>query len=1066
MNKKLPALAFLTALTCSITCLAAEGKFGNGLNSAQVLAKVKALPEYNKRPLTVECWVKIERMRGYNVLISHEKKASSLHWEIYTRNGNLKLHSTEMKREAESRANICDDTWHYCAVVLEETKTSFFVDGKAVGDPEIEKAEAKDIPGDGFLMIGALVEKTLATEGIIDEVRISSIVRPVESLPTAPFEADEHTVGLWHFDEDEGATTFADASKFRNHGTAEFKPQVDLAFMAPKPDLKALRLNLQSALEELKLPSLADAPASRDALLRDWDEHYYHLSQQISGAQSPPRGAAEQVFDAHALVNRDTDKDPLGVVLRRCGALMDDLKKNSAAEKIGLVEADLNALNAAALAAPINQVEKRKSYFLAAMALQRQIAFANPLLDFEEIIFVARGVYGGSRKNGPMGTNDSLGQHFNTQYYGHNAIPGGGLFKAGNLKSNNPQVVNILKDSVVQSGRLKGTKLDKGGFVSPDLSYDGKQILFSNTQATEHKWVWNESTTFHVFKVNADGSNLEQLTDGNCNDFDPLWLPGGRIAFISERRGGYIRCFNPPLDVPNHVLHSMKPDGTDIYPISFFETSEWHPSVNNDGMLVYTRWDYTDRENCLGSNFWICYPDGRDPRAPHGNYPYPWHTFPDNTFSDSRRGRPYTEMNIRAIPKSHRYILTGAPHHGEAFGSLAVLDMRSSKDDGNMSQLKRLTPHVPFPETEMGGRLQYAFGTPWPLSENYYLVNWWENIYLLDRFGNQVLLVENALAFGGQINWDMRLIDPIPLRARPMPPAIPTRTNDGVDAKPDAPTAKISIMNVYETDQPYPAGTKIKYVRVVQQTLKENPKMGKPMTGYQNENMPKIPLGIVPVEEDGSAYFEAPVNRQLIFQVLDENYMAVQSMRSVAFVHRGEHLTCVGCHEDINKTPKISAVPMAMKRPPSKLQPEIGPVEPVFYYRTVKPIFEKSCVPCHKSSGKGLIDMDYWKLEPYAFYFAGGMGWTTMKPVYGGSRSIPGRMGAKASKMGQVLMSDSHKDKVSKADLHKIILWLDCNALRLGSVHDAEKQEAGELVWPKLDVDPENPQGLEKPPVK
>ncbi len=208
----------------------------------------------------------------------------------------------------------------------------------------------------------------------------------------------------------------------------------------------------------------------------------------------------------------------------------------------------------------------------------------------------------------------------------------------------------------------------------------------------------------------------------------------------------------------------MKADGSDIIPISYFETSEWHPSVNNDGMLVYTRWDYVDRENCLGSNLWTCYPDGRNPRAPHGNYPYPWHTFPPDPRPDSRRGRPFTEMNIRAIPDSPRYILTAGPHHGESFGSLCLLDLRQP-DDGSMSQLKRLTPYARFPESEIGARLQYPYGTAWPLSEDFTLCNAWENLYLLDRFGNQVLLLENSLVFGGQTDWDMRLIDPIPLRA-------------------------------------------------------------------------------------------------------------------------------------------------------------------------------------------------------------------------------------------------------------------------------------------------------------
>jgi len=47
------------------------------------------------------------------------------------------------------------------------------------------------------------------------------------------------------------------------------------------------------------------------------------------------------------------------------------------------------------------------------------------------------------------------------------------------------------------------------------------------------------------------------------------------------------------------------------------------------------------------------------------------------------------------------------------------------RDDGNMSQLRRITPYAPFPETENSARSQYPYGTAWPLSEDYYLCNWW-----------------------------------------------------------------------------------------------------------------------------------------------------------------------------------------------------------------------------------------------------------------------------------------------------------------------------------------------------
>jgi hypothetical protein len=270
-------------------------------------------------------------------------------------------------------------------------------------------------------------------------------------------------------------------------------------------------------------------------------------------------------------------------------------------------------------------------------------------------------------------------------------------------------------------------------------------------------------------------------------------------------------------------------------------------------------------------------------------------------------------------------------------------------------------------------------------------------------------------------------------------------------------------MNVYDSDLPFPEGTRIQWLRVTQNILKLNPWMGFPMIGYQNENTPRIPLGIVPVEEDGSAYFEAPIERELIFQALDENQMAVQSMRSVAYVHPGEQLTCQGCHEPPHRAVRAAREPLALRRAPSKLQPEIGPVEPISYYRTVKPVFERACVPCHREQAKGPVDMSYEALEPYAFYFAGGMSRTTTQPIHGGSRTIPGRFGAHASRMGQALLDGNHQGRVSQEDFRRIVLWLDSNSPRLTAFEDVDKQLRGELVWPTLDVDPSNPQGLERP---
>jgi len=732
--------------------------------------------------------------------------------------------------------------------------------------------------------------------------------------------------------------------------------------------------------------------------------------------------------------------------LRRTEALLNHLRREETTEKVRQLARDLDVLRQTS---PNVYAPSYKPHYLAACAIRRHLALSNPLLDFDAILCVARGTFEGSVRSNPQ-TADAQGGHFVTQYFGFNALPGGGLYRIQNFKEQ-PEIINILADSVVENGRLQGRKLDYGAFATPDLSYDGKTIVFAWTENAEHRWIVSKETCFHLFKVNVDGSNLVQLTDGPWNEFDPCWLPEGRIAFVSERRGGYIRWFDAYLSVPSYTLFSINEDGGAMTPLSYFETSEWNPVVNNEGQLVYTRWDYVDRENCLGTRFWISNPDGTNPRAPHGNYPLPFHTFPDHTpwkiengrEWDSRFGAPLVEMGIRAVPGSPLYIFTAAPHHGSVYGSLCMLDLRV-EDDSHMSQIKRVTPFEPFPETEMPGRRHYRYGTPWPLSEDVYLCNEWENLVLLDRFGNKELLCDLRSMPCPQ-DERLRIIDPIPLRARPRPRIVPPTVRAfGNHA---APPATVAVMDVYNADLPFPEGTRIKWLRVVQNIPKSNHAMGVPMIGYERENTPRIPLGIVPVEEDGSFYFEAPVAKQLIFQVLDENYMAVQSMRSSAYVHPGEQLSCLGCHEDPHGAPQRDTFPLAMRRPPSRLQPECGPVEPVSYYRHIKPIFEQKCLPCH-----------------HTFWFSGAM-FTDMTTAYsgvhGGSRTIPGRFGARASRIGKSLLDEFHYDTVSEEDRHRIIQWLDCNSLRLGAYVDEEAQLKGELVWPKLDVDPRNVVGID-----
>lgn len=758
------------------------------------------------------------------------------------------------------------------------------------------------------------------------------------------------------------------------------------------------------------------------------------------------------------------DRDPADVVLRRTAALLNHLKGMEGAPDLSEHAADLKALQAQAQSIPPDQKANRYEVYEQACRLRRRIAFANPLLDFDRLIFLA--------KHRPMRGD----HHMVDQYYGFNARPGGGIYVLSDPFGAKPKVRQLLTESTVQSGRLAGQKLQGGAFNTLDLDYDGKSILFAWSQCADppdganwsgQPWsveraeknrklyyFWHPHTTYHVFRADLDGKNLQQLTDGPWNEFDPCFLPHGRIVFVSERRGGFLRCGgNRPN--PTYTLYGMMGDGSDIIPISYHETHEWNPSVDNQGMIAYTRWDYVDRDNDGAHHIWLCYPDGRDPRSFHGNYP------------DRRELRPWMEMSIRAIPGSHRYVAVAAAHHGYNYGSLVLID-QNIEDDGAMSQLKRITPEAHLPESEASPGQPHSkgrhrpqgevYGTPWPLSEEFHLCVYdpgqkHYGIYLIDAFGNRELIYRDP---------KVACLDPIPLRPRKRPPVIPIATTQAkADQEPGkSHTATVAVMNVYDADFEWPEDTKITALRIVQLYPKSTFHLDEPMVGMARESLTRGSLGTVPIESDGSAYFTAPAGAAIYFQALDERGLAVQSMRSLTYLHPGEQLNCQGCHEPKRRTPnQPRRTPLALQRPPSAITPEVKNADPITFARLVQPVLDRHCVDCHLEDetgkapdlratpgGKYGWTQSYHALKPYAWGLAGANG----SIFQNGSRSTAGQVGAQASKLFRMLDKGHHDLKLPKEDLRRITLWLDCNSNFYGAYYDLKKQAAGEPVKPRL----------------
>jgi len=580
---------------------------------------------------------------------------------------------------------------------------------------------------------------------------------------------------------------------------------------------------------------------------------------------------------------------------------------------------------------PSAEATVRELYF-AVRSVKRRIMFKNPVIDFNAVLFIDQPY--------PQGKE---WRHETRHRLGYMAVPGGRL---------------LVLEGLSPSGHLRQLAPQPplhGSFWRPDLSWDAQRVLFCFKPHNEK--------SFHLYEVNIDGTGLRQLTDGPYDDLDPIYLPDEQhIIFTTTRSHTYVRCM-PPTNA--YVLARCDRDGRNIYLLSRGNEPEYTPSVMPDGRIIYTRWEYTDKPLWRAQSLWTMSPDGTDVQVFWGNQSV-W---------------PDLLKDARAIPGSHRIMFTGSAHHNWFAGSIGIID--PNKGFNFPAGLTKVTAELPWPESGNGpvdpiespdyhatGRYS-AYYSPYPLSEQDFLVSACRNgkfvLYLMDTDGNRELIYEGVY----------NIFHAMPVRPRPRPPALPEEVawpKRGEQPKPGI----LYSSNIYE-GMPAEITGKVRYLRVLNIDHKtytywyKRPyaSTGPVVSLVQSEGIKRV-LGTVPVEPDGSVAFEAPPGVPLHFQLLDESYRALQTMRSFTGVMPGERRGCLGCHESHSRAPAYAADVLALRRPPSKITPPPWQDRTISYDRYVQPVLDRYCGECHQGDGEARQVLDLtrrrgWHIfpEPY-----------------------------------------------------------------------------------------------------
>ncbi|MBQ9432176.1 MAG: carbohydrate-binding protein [Kiritimatiellae bacterium] len=583
----------------------------------------------------------------------------------------------------------------------------------------------------------------------------------------------------------------------------------------------------------------------------------------------------------------------------------------------------------------------------------------------------------------------------------------------------------------------------EGIIIDAQVSYDGQRILFSGKRSM--------SEPFAIWCINSDGSGLEKVIHGTCNNQNACWLPDGGIAFTSDRKPAFAYCWTST----SPVLYRADGDGKNAVRLSANYLTDFTPTVMGDGRILFSRWEYVDRPAIPIQSLWAIQPDGTGLSGIFGN----------------RVLSPATFMFAHDVPgRSGVYLCIMTSHNGPCNGAVGLVDVSLG---GNAQQaIRNLTPEVKVPPVENGIRgngIRGPYTTPFPVDGGRYLVSRAGEIQLREYDSDNVHTLVKAPKDG--LGW----YSPQPLEPRAKPLAQRAEQCD----KSIGPFAEIVVQDVRIGLEGYVQPGEIKKIAVVQEMEKDiRAETDKRQFGFQFPVVscgatyaPKRVWGFAEVEADGSAHFLAPANVPIYFLPLDAEGRAVQRMRTFTHFMPGERQSCIGCHANrnyVSVSPVQIGKSMAAQRPPAKLvPPPWGSDDGFSFARVVQPVLSRHCVKCHSGEDgapepeltgdrtdyfnvayenlarKGTGAESGGDVKPYMKNF-GRNPYTSWIPTFNGLEEnilwiTPKTWGSPVSKLSQVIASghpaENGKPRVSlTADERlRIHLWIDLDVPYYGT---------------------------------
>ena len=565
---------------------------------------------------------------------------------------------------------------------------------------------------------------------------------------------------------------------------------------------------------------------------------------------------------------------------------------------------------------------------------------ADILPGVESIVFAKRAFL---EKSGAQSVAGGVDRVVDYQRY----VPGGGVF---------------VLTPPTQSGTLRDLTKDfeEVDIAGLDLSFDAKQVVFS----MRHK---DADSHYHLYLAKLDGSaKPKQLTFAMADDVRPIFVPGDRIAFVTNQTytpmGTRADEYNHGREATQLATISSNTGDADRKLCSQNLSHTADPFLMSDGTIGYSRWEHLGPVNDV--KLFRMNPDCTSMLALAGQH--------GKEFNSIVQVREASKGSFVGIATSREGTIQS--------GAVMKIDVQVSGDgayDEEAARYQSLTPRVPLGRDAVVPSGAGRYRTPFMLDGGKVLVSWADGdvserselantaprfgIYLYDP-ANQA----RVKVYDDPDHWDMYAM---PVAPRVEPAVRPGNITVPQDAEYDAVGGKHAVLgsiDVRDTSlRESVRGGQFTEATALSEALKQTERV-RIIEGFSSEVGGLREFGLTmhegaailaeaPVQADGS--WEAAVVPYLPYhlQAIDRFGLSIRSEGLWIQAMPGEARTCGGCHESRSRPARptqgatlAQALPFEQKDY-SKLAaadrielPWAGAAQ-----GNIQELFDAKCVSCH-----------------------------------------------------------------------------------------------------------------------